>query len=97
MAERTATRRFPSGAQTIIGRALFPSAYAPYDKWSSDIFEKRLSARLEAQKLMREDPERAFKILGTIRAEEIERQAKQARAALKAAERTASGEQEMKS
>ncbi len=60
-------QRFGPGAALDIARHIHPTAYNEYEKWSSDIFEHRLKARLAAQAMMREEPDKAKKILAQVR------------------------------
>lgn len=68
------TRRFPSGAQNIIGRHLHPGAWQ-YDEWSPAVADALQAARVAAQELMKLDPDRAHKILAEWRAKSLEEKA----------------------
>ena len=73
-AERMARPKFPSGASNIIGRHLDPGAWE-YDEWSNEVSERLCRARVAGQDMMRENPERAHKILAEWRAKSLEEKA----------------------
>ena len=66
--------RFPSGASNIIGRHLDPGAWK-YDEWSREVAERLCRARVAGQDMMRENPERAHKIIAERRAKSLEEKA----------------------
>jgi hypothetical protein len=71
--------RYPANAVNIIARVVHPSAYHPYEKWSGEIWDARLAARKEANRIIKEDPERARKILANAKAKELEAKAAELR------------------
>ena len=66
--------RFPPGAQNIIARAMHPEAWQ-YQEWSSAVADQIQDARVSAYKMMRNDPEKALRIIAEWRAQSLEEKA----------------------